>query len=904
MPPVRTLAAVIAVALAFVSQAALAWDTGSCPAANPQSGDCTCVSQGVQSSGNASPIGCSGQFQPGDTIGTWQSINKPPAGAHTWLFDYGYMAKSDGGWQSQFDSNQTVLNIPAGQNFWNAWDNKFTSHPGGRYRVQVYFDGTAVAGGYREFAVCGSDFERKCSGADVYWYDACGQKRGLAESCPSGTCAGATCKSCDPKASTGCSQGDVWYFDCDGSPSSKKTDCGSGTCAGGACSCDTQASTGCSQGDVWYFDCNGSPSSKKTDCGSGTCAGGTCSCDTQASTGCHNGDLYFLDCQGTPTALKQSCQFGACSAGTCPGCDPKASTGCSNGDLYFLDCQGTPTALKTDCGGGTCAGGVCVCDPAAKKVCTGTYELWFADCNGAPTSPAASCLHGCSQGACLDSPPPTPSEDGIELHCNQGPPASVLAWPFETESWHVVSGSPYHYGDDKFADDWNTTLGGCDTEISSGPMWVRAPAAAKVAFVGNAQNGFGHQVILRLDKDPTFFFRTAHLQDGQNKIPLSVGDSVKLGQIIGAVGDTGTACAHGHMVLYCAVTPGSTAESRLLDGRSPTGLTGAASKHATWFTFDKAFKPWLEVGGGFPDCDGGGADPDDGGFIGAPGDAAGCLAPEAVTERWFIGRAGQSVDLDFRAVDGAGEPSEASVSLVDSQGVPIMPQDTTFSPGAQSQRVLLPAHGRYAVLVAPTSASSTLRWRLFHTAVSDPESDDYPDAALTAPGTAALHALDSPFDRDVYLLGAIADRLDVRVAPDGPFAAAPLQVRFSVLRDGELAPLDSTWYALDADTRRLAATDEAVYVEVTGAPGFYMIEVTRPDAAPAPMADASADAGQPESDVASPSDLIARPQGGGGCAGGPRSQIAWWSLLALLWLARRRLGPNNLQSLGFRDEGR
>ncbi len=1091
--------------LVALAGSAAAWNTDVCPVTNPQGGgDCTCVSAGVQTSGNHLPIGCASEFQPGASIGTWQSVNQPPAGTRTWTFDYGYMATGKSGWQAQFDVNKTVMNVTAGSNFWNVWDDKFASHPGGRYRVQVYFDGVAVAGGYREFAVCGSDFERACSGGDLYWYDACGDKRGKAEDCGAGSCSGGQCQ-CSQTAGAVCSGGDVYFTDCDGSVTSKKQDCGAGSCSGGQCQCSQTAGAVCSGGDVYFTDCDGSVTSKKQDCGAGSCSGGQCSCEAKVAKACHLGDVWWTDCDSVPSSLAQACEFGPCSGGACPGCAAQASVGCHQGDLWDLDCEGKPSGKKQDCGAGSCEAGACVCDPAVDTVCEGA-AVWFVDCEGELSSPASSCLYGCVDGACANAPQPTagfdpeclisdalfrevatmspaavqgfldahagrlreadlgqqfafsypgtvdystvlgngelgrdsspadviywsgvfagggqdvrinprvllatlqkeqglidsaakatqqgldwamgyavfegtgptpkykgffgqvlatawqldrdfealkagpqppitvdgqaitprnratavlykytphlsagelfwtlwtqyfgdsgpcgdpgsvdppvtgpPGDDPIELHCTHAGPYSVLGWPFDADTWKVVPGSTAHKGDDLWADDWNTTLGGCDTEISQGPMWVHAVASGTVLFVGDANNGYGFQVIVRLASDPTYVVRYAHMQPNhlwQN------GDAVVMGDIIGAVGNTGgNYCAHLHLVLYCGVDAGSSAESRLSNGRSPSSLSGGATKHATWFTLDSTLKPWLEVGGGFPDCTGA-PDPTGEAFIGQTGDLSGCLGAGDSASRWFVGRAGEEVALDLRAVNDDGEPDWALASVVDGAGLGAPVIASQQDAGGHVLRVTLPHDGRYAVTLR-ASTGVPLRWRLFHDAVHDHEPDHHPNAPLAAPGTFETHAIDHPADHDLFLLGAVADQLDVRAEPIDATTALSLHLR--VLRDGRLLPFDGTWYALDPHTRRIAGTAEPIYVELTGDPGLYTLEVTRPtaptpdtgeapDASPSDDASASADAG-PTPTTASASS---------GCTGAPAGGHAPWLVLAMLLLALRRRGP-------------
>jgi len=168
---------------------------------------------------------------------------------------------------------------------------------------------------------------------------------------------------------------------------------------------------------------------------------------------------------------------------------------------------------------------------------------------------------------------------------------SVFAWPFYTHTWKRVEGSPFHHCSDATADDWNTTLGGGDAEITFGPMKLRAPISGTVVFAGesSADKGRGHQVIIESALVPGFFVGYAHLQpfDGSQLKGhfVNAGDALDV-----AVGDTGLdpattgGYAHLHVSAWRRVLDTDT-RSRVLNGRSPAGYSEACgvSKYAAPF---------------------------------------------------------------------------------------------------------------------------------------------------------------------------------------------------------------------------------------------------------------------------------------------------------------------------------
>jgi murein DD-endopeptidase MepM/ murein hydrolase activator NlpD len=159
---------------------------------------------------------------------------------------------------------------------------------------------------------------------------------------------------------------------------------------------------------------------------------------------------------------------------------------------------------------------------------------------------------------------------------NPDPGRGRIGWPFTGSkdnhgSWVQSTGSSLHIGDDQYAQDW---VGGPST--CGAPFY--APLAGKVIYAGytGAGTGFasyGYQVVIRSTLNRFYAFRVAHLQAGS--ITKAVGDYVRVGELIGRVGNTPNWSCHAHIVVYKninAVNPnGIKGVDYLKAGASPSG---------------------------------------------------------------------------------------------------------------------------------------------------------------------------------------------------------------------------------------------------------------------------------------------------------------------------------------------
>lgn len=370
---------------------ALAWDTDNCSSGGRTAdGACTVVSNGVEGSGVYGPVGRDTEFEVGETIGAWTSVNAPPGGASRWRFDYEYRQSVGLPWNYSYDSNTTSMTVTGGINYWSVWDDKFTTHPGGHYRVRVYYDPAggsstfeAVANGTVEFDICNSNYQQACEGGDLWWYDACGDRQGMALNCTTGeTCiesGGIGDCVCDSHASSQCSSGHpYWYDSCDDREERRDTCSGGEICResgdSASCVCDDDDELRCASGDIYWYDSCGNQGTRHTNCvGDEVCdaSGGTPSCETtctsQDEKRCDGGDAYWYDSCGNREDRFDRCTAGeVCSGGACI-CEDEDSTTCFGGDVYWVDSCGFRGSRAEECTGGrVCDDGAgdpaCVCE--------------------------------------------------------------------------------------------------------------------------------------------------------------------------------------------------------------------------------------------------------------------------------------------------------------------------------------------------------------------------------------------------------------------------------------------------------------------------------------------------------------------------------------------------------------
>jgi hypothetical protein len=108
----------------------------------------------------------------------------------------------------------------------------------------------------------GKEFEKKCYENAVFWYDDCGERLDLVESCktPEEMCIEGVCDAgsgCQPKDHKGCEGNAIWWYDsCNQKGELVETCAENTTCANEECqeSCEVHAYKACKGSDVYWYD--------------------------------------------------------------------------------------------------------------------------------------------------------------------------------------------------------------------------------------------------------------------------------------------------------------------------------------------------------------------------------------------------------------------------------------------------------------------------------------------------------------------------------------------------------------------------------------------------------------------------------------------------------------------------
>jgi hypothetical protein len=195
--------------------------------------------------------------------------------------------------------------------------------------------------------------------------------------CDDGGDAADLAPACTPYASADCASGDVYWYDSCGTREALKQSCGGNGCTGTTCDappCTTHASFHCDSGDVYWFDSCGARETIAQSCAGLGCTGATCNgpaCTSHASFHCDSGDLYWFDSCGAREGVKQSCAGLGCTGAACNmvTCTSHASEKCDGGDVYWFDSCGARETVAQSCGGNGCAQATCLlaCAPSCAQ---------------------------------------------------------------------------------------------------------------------------------------------------------------------------------------------------------------------------------------------------------------------------------------------------------------------------------------------------------------------------------------------------------------------------------------------------------------------------------------------------------------------------------------------------------
>jgi hypothetical protein len=238
---------------------------------------------------------------------------------------------------------------------------------------------------------CTSHDHRQCYGGDSYWYDSCGERETLVDDCTSneicqyGECV--TEQTCTSHVDLRCDEGHPYWFNSCGEKEEREDYCRNyEVCEDGACACVPNDHTQCVNGDSYWYSSCGEQESLADDCEYGLeiCQNGVCvdlDCESHDNTQCFNGDPYWYNSCGYKEELSDVCSDDElCRDGECisPGCTSRYYSDCYQGDSYWYDSCGERGAIRDACSDSEqCIGGVCQ-DGCTSEITNGLDD----DCDG------------------------------------------------------------------------------------------------------------------------------------------------------------------------------------------------------------------------------------------------------------------------------------------------------------------------------------------------------------------------------------------------------------------------------------------------------------------------------------------------------------------------------------------
>ena len=133
---------------------------------------------------------------------------------------------------------------------------------------------------------CTQNYQQRCVGSNIYWYDSCGVQGSFIQYCSNG-CSGNTCitNTCTYHASQRCSGSYLYWYDSCGTQQELAQYCTNG-CSGNACTtnyCTQNSQQRCSGNNLYWYDSCGTQGSLIQYCTNG-CSGNACITNNVAST--------------------------------------------------------------------------------------------------------------------------------------------------------------------------------------------------------------------------------------------------------------------------------------------------------------------------------------------------------------------------------------------------------------------------------------------------------------------------------------------------------------------------------------------------------------------------------------------------------------------------------------------
>ena len=195
---------------------------------------------------------------------------------------------------------------------------------------------------------CQSHFEKKCFDRDPWWYNSCGDRESIVQSCGmvGGGCLNGECvitQTCESHSYKKCDGGKTiyWYDGCDKREEQYEV-----------------CSNGCEYGNSVCKTITQIPS-----------------CNSHASKRCVGNTIYWYDSCGKKEEEYKYCEKG-CRNGECvvaPTCSPHSDKRCDGTDIYWYDSCGKREEIVKYCPNG-CKDGECVIVSETAKIITTQKE--------------------------------------------------------------------------------------------------------------------------------------------------------------------------------------------------------------------------------------------------------------------------------------------------------------------------------------------------------------------------------------------------------------------------------------------------------------------------------------------------------------------------------------------------
>jgi len=254
---------------------------------------------------------------------------------------------------------------------------------------------------------CTSNYQQKCSGNNLYWYDSCGNQQSFVQYCANG-CSGNACinSNCTSNYQQRCSGNNLYWYDSCGNQQSISQYCTNG-CSGNSCqtynnNCTSNSYQSCSGNNLYWYDSCGNQQSISQYCTNG-CSGNSCQnynynnnnygfCTYHAYKLCVGNNSYWYNSCGIQQDLYtscgggQTCQYGQCATyiinPVLPPIQPINSyvayyrTSCSGSSVRWYDSLGADSGLYRNCNDGNS----CTADSCLSSSCVNTLKCDGTTC--------------------------------------------------------------------------------------------------------------------------------------------------------------------------------------------------------------------------------------------------------------------------------------------------------------------------------------------------------------------------------------------------------------------------------------------------------------------------------------------------------------------------------------------